>query len=166
MGIIWFCNFKGLLNPWYMFIENTMSLVKYLCLESWILSWFFFFFFFAKRKTALWCNFDRQFLSLVAVVSLTKSSIYCLAFSLEIEMEVSTMDIPLSRVKELPWRISTRQGFQKLMVRWLLFLVFSMVRPRFLLPIHGTILFFWVSYIRRKFMAGSALFFLLDLLPF
>ena len=57
-------------------------------------------------------------------------------------MEVSTMDIPLSRVKELPWRISTRQGFQKLMVRWLLFLVFSMVRPRFLLPIHGTILFF------------------------
>ena len=113
-----------------------MSLVKYLCLESCIG------FFFGKRNTALQCNFDRQFLRLVAVVSLTKSSIYCLAFSLEIKMEVSTMDIPLSRVKELPWRISTRQGFQKLMVRWLLFLVFSMVRPRFLLPIHGTILFF------------------------
>ena len=36
---------------------------------------------------------------LVAVVSLIKSSIYCIAFSLEIETEVSTMDIPFSRVK-------------------------------------------------------------------
>jgi hypothetical protein len=52
-------------------------------------------------------------------------------------MGVSTMVIPLSRVKDLPWRISTRQGFQKSMVRWLLFLVFLMVRPSFSLPVSG-----------------------------
>lgn len=45
-------------------------------------------------------------------------------------MEVSTTGIQLSRVKELPWRISMRQGFRKLTVRWLLFLVFSMVQPK------------------------------------
>jgi len=37
------------------------------------------------------------------------------------------MDIRVLRVKELPWRISMRQGFLKLMVKWLPSLVFLMV---------------------------------------
>jgi hypothetical protein len=37
------------------------------------------------------------------------------------------MDIRVLRVKELPWRISTRQVFLKLMVKWLPSSVFLMV---------------------------------------
>lgn len=37
------------------------------------------------------------------------------------------MDIPVLKVKDLQWKISMRQGYLKLMVRWLLFSVFMMV---------------------------------------
>jgi hypothetical protein len=45
-------------------------------------------------------------------------------------MEGSAMDIPVLRVKDLQWRISLRPKYQRLMVRWLAFLVFLMVCPR------------------------------------
>lgn len=50
-----------------------------------------------------------------------------LAFSLEGNLQSSAMDIPVLKVKELQWRISMRQGYLKLMVRWLPFLEFLMV---------------------------------------
>lgn len=68
------------------------------------------------------------------------------------------MVIPLSRVKELPWRTSMRQGFQKSMVRWLLFLVFLMVRPRFSLPISGMVCLLSVFYQQKHSQLGCLVF--------
>ena len=49
------------------------------------------------------------------------------ASSLRIKMKRSAMDTPVIKVKGHQWRISMKQGYQKLMVRWLPFLVFMMV---------------------------------------
>jgi len=57
----------------------------------------------------------------------SKKDYFCLAFSLEVEVEGSAMDIPVSRVKGHQWRISLRPPYQRSMVRWLRFLVFLMV---------------------------------------
>lgn len=46
-------------------------------------------------------------------------------------MQGLVMDIPVSRVNVHPWRTILRYGYQKLKVKWLPFLVFSMVRLTF-----------------------------------
>lgn len=43
-------------------------------------------------------------------------------------MRDSVMDFRVSKEKELQWRISSRRASQKLMIRWLPFLGFLMVR--------------------------------------
>ena len=49
------------------------------------------------------------------------------AFLMEAEVLNLVMDIRVLRVKEHPWRITMRQVFLKLMVKWLPSLVFLMV---------------------------------------
>lgn len=53
--------------------------------------------------------------------------LFLIASSPGTKMEKSSMDTPVIRVKGHQWRTSMKQGYQKLMVRWLHFLVFMMV---------------------------------------
>lgn len=63
------------------------------------------------------------------------------AFSLEIAMQGSLTDIAVSRASVHPWRIFTRQGYRKLMVKWLLFLAFLMVCLTFQSYLHSRTVF-------------------------
>ena len=69
---------------------------------------------------------SNSYLSLIRELLNTFSCL--VALLLAIKMGGSAMDIPLLRVNELQWKISLRQGYLKLMVRWLHFLVYLMVR--------------------------------------
>ena len=105
MGIIWFRNFKGLLNPWYMFIGNTMSLVKYLCLESCL----DFYFFWLKRllysviqptilETGCSCKSDQIFYLLYSFLTGNRNRSFNYGYS-------------IFKGKELPWRILRYKDF-------------------------------------------------------
>lgn len=77
--------------------------------------------------------------------------LFVVAFLLETEMQNSAMGIPVSRVKGLQWRISMRQGYQKLMVRWLPSLVFLMVCLIFLNYLSLKVLFTLIKYVVYSF---------------
>lgn len=81
-------------------------------------------------SAAVFCAVVLQVLLAMSLLSRTTNlgkSWFLAVFSLGTETQSSAMVILVSRAKDLPWRISMKQVYQKLMVRWLPALVCLMV---------------------------------------